>query len=281
MIKNIAIALLLISSSEMTAQGKITDWIANTFGKINNDNLLTCTSNVQRLKAGPANVGKVLAAKNQFTDETFKGGSMIQAGGEGGTDNAKLSNTRKLAEINAYAPIRITRWHKIPKYKDFTIFGPNGTPHFLDIKQGSVGNCYFISSVSGLAKYPQYIKNAFVNQKVNKEGIYAIRFFIRGKPWVVSIDDQFLMNIWKETKNTGGKLLPTDVHMNEMVFASGKNGAMWGPLLEKAWSKVKGTYDTSKGGWTSAATKALTGAPVFNVALTGVNNDAQLKNIVK
>jgi len=47
------------------------------------------------------------------------------------------------------------------------------------------------------------------------------------------------------------------------MFAAGRDGAMWGPILEKAWSKVKGTYASSIGGYTSAGLKALTGAPVF------------------
>jgi len=150
---------------------------------------------------------------------------------------------RKLADLNAYSPISLQRWHKIPKYKDYSIFGGTRMPHFNDVKQGSVGNCYFISSISGLAKYPQYIKNAFVNKLSNKEGIYGIRFFIRGKPWVVTIDDKFLVNMYSEESSVTKK--NSDVHMNEMVFARGKDFALWGPLLEKAWAKVKGTYDTS------------------------------------
>jgi len=101
-------------------------------------------------------------------------------------------------ELNKISPIRITRWHKIPKYKTYTLFGKDDEPHFNNVKQGAVGNCYFISSISGLAKYPEIIKNAFVNKKVNKEGIYGIRFFIRGKPWVVTVDDQFIMSLYME-----------------------------------------------------------------------------------
>jgi len=267
-------------SSEMGTNASLDSFIANTFGKIKNSNLLTCKSNVDRLKAGPHNIGKVLQAGKTFTDETFEGGSMIQASGDGATKTSdKMTTLRKLADLNAYSKIKIERWHKIPKYKDYTIFGGDGTPHFNDVKQGSVGNCYFISSISGLAKYPEYIKNSFVNKLANKEGIYGIRFFIRGKPWVITIDDQFLMNMYSKVSSVTKKR--NEVHMNELVFAKGKDFKMWGPLLEKAWSKVKGTYDTSIAGLMSAATKAMTGAPVWDRTLIKTETDAQILELFK
>lgn len=38
---------------------------------------------------------------------------------------------------------------------------------------------------------------------------------------------------------------------------------LWGPLLEKAWAKVKGNYDQADGGYTANGIRALTGVPVF------------------
>ena len=35
------------------------------------------------------------------------------------------------------------------------------------------------------------IKNVFVdNNEINEAGIYNVRWFIRGKPWIVTVDDQ-------------------------------------------------------------------------------------------
>ena len=39
---------------------------------------------------------------------------------------------------------------------------------------------------------------------------------------------------------------------------------MWGPLLEKAWAKVKGSYSNSEHGFAANGIRALTGAPVFS-----------------
>ena len=38
---------------------------------------------------------------------------------------------------------------------------------------------------------------------------------------------------------------------------------MWGPLLEKAWAKVKGSYENAEAGYVTTGIRALTGAPGF------------------
>jgi len=38
---------------------------------------------------------------------------------------------------------------------------------------------------------------------------------------------------------------------------------MWPPILEKAWAKVKGSYETSSGGFLATGLRALVGSPVF------------------
>jgi hypothetical protein len=38
---------------------------------------------------------------------------------------------------------------------------------------------------------------------------------------------------------------------------------MWAPILEKAWAKVKGSYENASGGHLPGSLRMLTGAPVF------------------
>lgn len=38
---------------------------------------------------------------------------------------------------------------------------------------------------------------------------------------------------------------------------------MWGPIIEKAWAKVKGTYSNSDFGYVVNGIRSLTGVPVF------------------
>ena len=42
------------------------------------------------------------------------------------------------------------------------------------------------------------------------------------------------------------------------------NKAIWGPVFEKAWAKVKGNYLNSEEGFNQEAMIALTGIPVFS-----------------
>lgn len=44
----------------------------------------------------------------------------------------------------------------------------------------------------------------------------------------------------------------------------GDNGSLWGPILEKAFAKVKGSYAAANGGFTATGIRALTGIPVFD-----------------
>ena len=64
--------------------------------------------------------------------------------------------------------------------------------------------------MGSLSQFPDLVRNAFVNQQLNKNGIINVRFFIRGKPWVVSVDDTFLFygrhaGSWDATMESHGK----------------------------------------------------------------------------
>jgi hypothetical protein len=50
-----------------------------------------------------------------------------------------------------------------------------------DIKQGSLGDCYFLSSLSVIAERPNRISNMFVTKEVNSESIYAVNITKNGE----------------------------------------------------------------------------------------------------
>jgi len=43
-----------------------------------------------------------------------------------------------------------------------------------DIKQGEIGNCYFLSTLSVLAEHPERIQKLFLSDKVNDFGVYGV-----------------------------------------------------------------------------------------------------------
>jgi len=79
------------------------------------------------------------------------------------------------------------------------------------------------------------IKNLFVHDQKNFAGIYSIKYYIRGKPWVLTIDDEMLFNDAKQQLD----------HVQFNV----DHPSLWGPLLEKAWAKIDANYINSEAGF--------------------------------
>jgi hypothetical protein len=69
-----------------------------------------------------------------------------------------------------------------------SLWGSRIQPH--DIRQGSLGDCYMVAVASALAEYPNRVKKLFVQNAYNKEGIFALNLYIKGRPEVITIDDQ-------------------------------------------------------------------------------------------
>ena len=74
-----------------------------------------------------------------------------------------------------------------PNYK---LFGSNIDP--TDIQQGAICDCYFVSSVASLAERPSLVRALFYNKETNDAGCYLIKFYERGVPKGIMIDDLFL-----------------------------------------------------------------------------------------
>lgn len=137
----------------------------------------------------------------------------------------------------------------------------NNNPEWHDIMQGMAGTCYIEASMGSIAEFPDLVKDIFVTKEKNDAGIYAFRFFIRGKPWIVTVDDTFLFY----TDENGNR---------KPVHATlGKNNQMWGMLLEKAWAKLKGTYLHADGGMMENGIRALIGSPVVSYKTEGADAD--------
>jgi hypothetical protein len=104
-----------------------------------------------------------------------------------------------------------------------------------------------------VAEWPSYITDMYMTGlEENDAGIYGIRFFIRGKPWVVSIDNKLG---FKQSYNS---MRLTGTNRENM------GSSMWAPVMEKAWAKVKGSFQIAgSGGMTSNGIRAIMGIPVL------------------
>lgn len=130
------------------------------------------------------------------------------------------------------------------------IFGPDyaifeGNIEFDDVRQGSIGNCYFMASISALTEVPQIIAEIFRMHEVSENGYYEICMKIDGVWNVVILDDY----------------IPCSKRSKKPLFANPKGNELWAILLEKAWAKVNGGYINTVAGNASEVIECLTNFP--------------------
>ena len=114
------------------------------------------------------------------------------------------------------------------------------------VKQGELGDCWFLASASAIAEYPERIHQIFKNKEYPENGVFQLRFYNRGKPTNIWIDDRLPLN-------EDGKLVNSKMSINK---------AWWLPILEKAYAKFNINYSTLNGGNPGQALRELTGMPV-------------------
>lgn len=94
-----------------------------------------------------------------------------------------------------------------------------------DIVSGTLGDYYFLSTLSIIAERPEILKNILQSQAVVKQGIFAVNITKNGEHVHVVIDDHI------------------PVERNSPVFSLSSNNDLWVFILEKAWAKLHGCYE--------------------------------------
>jgi len=116
-----------------------------------------------------------------------------------------------------------------------------------DIRQGALGDCYFLCSLSSLAEQPELIRRLFDVTKVNEHGIYSVWLNINGG-WKSYILDEYFPSV--QARNGF-----------DLAFSKTDQKELWVILLEKAYAKAYGSYWDIIGGDPVHALRDLTGAP--------------------
>jgi hypothetical protein len=65
----------------------------------------------------------------------------------------------------------------------------NGTVDVNDVDQGQIGDCYFLDAASSLANTDYRLLNAFITDRRNPQGIFALQYYLKGIPRVMLVDD--------------------------------------------------------------------------------------------
>ena len=98
-----------------------------------------------------------------------------------------------------------------------------------DVCQGSLGDCWLVGAMAGLAEYPSAVRNCFLNTEANDRGKYTVRLWCgRNERWeLVTVDDSFPA----QTNKAG---------TYSALFMRPNGGELWAILMEK------GTYCVSQ-----------------------------------
>jgi calpain-15 len=140
-------------------------------------------------------------------------------------------------------------------YKVFDVIEPN------DIKQGKLGDCWFMCALASLAERPELVQRLFITKEKNEEGFYQVKFCKSGE-WVrVTVDDYF-------------PCFPQDTP----IFSRSHGKELWVLLLEKAYAKLHGSYALLRGGWAAEGMMDLTGCPTLNIDFTTAEGKAMIES---
>lgn len=135
-------------------------------------------------------------------------------------------------------------------------FGPHSYKLFedkiepADIKQGALGDCYFLSCLASLAEDEKRIRKLFLSNgrqdPLKNQGCYCVEILTDGLRRPIYVDNYF----------------PCVNKIKGPCFTRANGNELWVMVLEKAWAKVYGGYGTIEAGLTSETLHDLTGAPV-------------------
>ncbi|MDB5294021.1 MAG: Alkaline phosphatase [Phycisphaerales bacterium] len=142
-------------------------------------------------------------------------------------------------------------------YKSFRnaapLFAADG-PAEADIVQGGVGDCYYLSVLASVAeRRPELIERAIVDLG---DGTFAVQFRRGSASVFVRVDAD----------------LPVTADGSLAYAELGPQGALWAPLMEKAWAAFRtgsGGYGGIEGGWMDESYTALGLSPTSTMTGSG------------
>lgn len=114
----------------------------------------------------------------------------------------------------------------------------------VDVKQGSLGDCWLASAIASVARFPKAVKSMFEQECVSKDHWYHVMLYSKvQQTWVnVSIDDR----------------IPVDGDSAKYMKVSDM-GESWPLLLDKSVAKLYDGYEKLENKWSSLAFNILTG----------------------
>ena len=151
----------------------------------------------------------------------------------------------------------------ITNFSNYCVFQNDG-PSIYNIKQGKINDCYFLSALGALCdKCNKFVREMFHITDKSIEGAYGINFYINGKPKLILVDDSFPC-IKAKRRNDNS---------NSISFGSSFEKEIWVSLIEKAYAKIRGTYQKTEIGQAILSFGLLTGASTYQIDVAKAKGD--------
>jgi Calpain family cysteine protease len=148
--------------------------------------------------------------------------------------------------------------------------------HHASVRQGAVGNCWFLSALAVVAEQYHLIQHIMPHVELNQAGCYQVNLFLDGH-WTPILVDAYLPTVVPSSSSSSSssssisraktkrKIIPT----TRTAFCDVFEGQLWAPLVEKAYAKAHGSYQQLSGGFIQEALQDLTGAPTETIVFPG------------
>jgi hypothetical protein len=117
----------------------------------------------------------------------------------------------------------------------------------MDIKQGALGDCWFLSAMSVMTQRERDFVDLFVSKEHSKAGVYSVNFWKNGERINVLVDSYFPV-----VRSGRDSFAP--------AFArSAKENELWVMILEKAFAKLHRSFEGIEAGHVDCALVDLSG----------------------
>ena len=168
-------------------------------------------------------------------------------------------------------------WYRIsqvfPASSGYSLFGTDGACTLDDIKQGTVGNCWFMAAAAAIAEKPGRLeKNFGTNDQFNNNaGFFDVILYVLGCPVTVRVDDFLPFTALPSSTNRDNVLLSAKV----------TSKGVWMPVLEKALAKVYGNYSGLVSGTADEGISYLIGYPTVVESFTNLGQGVTITSYLQ
>jgi calpain-15 len=122
-----------------------------------------------------------------------------------------------------------------------------------DVVQGALGDCWFLSALAVVAAREPLLRSLFVETGQESQGRYCLQFFKAGDWVLVYVDDR----------------VPCDAAGKPLYCRSTDPNELWPILIEKAYAKLHGSYESLVAGFADYALGDMTGGVPGRLTVAG------------